>query len=869
MKTFLILAIFFCLAIPCHADTTQILIGWDGIKDHPPDADYRVGLALSGGGARGLAQIGVLKALEESNIAVGAIAGTSMGGIIGGLYASGYSADSLQTIIRGINFPALFSDRPTRTSLFLTQRSEKERYLVSIRFNGFRPFIPQALTAGQKLTDLVSSLTLKANYISGGSFSAMKIPYRAVTTDIVSGNEVIIEDGNLSDAMRATMAFPLAFTGVEEGDMILMDGGMVNPIPADVVRGIKNAADIVIAVNTTSTLLSRDKIRDPIDIANQVTSIMTQDKRDWGLFTSDLVITPDISEFSASDFGKSDQLIERGYRAGMATVPEIRSKLNALYFRDSIYVSDVAMTDSISNASNDSAFKSGELIPQGELKRIAVQLYNRLNLLSISIDVISDSAREGQPASAILKISAMPKPRLDFSKIRIMGNSIFSDSTITGILKNDSGLVSAKDIVDFSDSLKKLYASKGYDLAHLRRFDYSPAEKLIVVDIDEAIVEKIRITGNVRTKGWLIKSNFPLQEGKPFNSQALTRGVSNIYATGLFDRVSIDLGRGESGAIVKINVEERKYTQMRLGWHWDDEYDSEEFVELLDDNLFGAGQEYLMHARYSPRRQKYEMSIKADRFFSTYLTYRMRAYYHILDRRVYDSAGNSMDPVKEDRRGIEFLLGQQISRFGTVSGEVRWEEIRSKSRSEGYIENLKLRALTFRSVVETINRYPFPTEGKKHYFYVEFTSDILGGQTKYTKVFSSIESYFPLTSYLNFHPKVSIGWTDTKYGIPISEKFYLGGEYTFSGFRTDELVNDKMVLGNMELRYKLPYRFYIIGRYDTGEIYSSVQQIKLGKLRHGFGFSIAYDSPLGPIDLGYGKAQHHSACYYVNIGLAF
>lgn len=869
MKTFSIFIIFICLAILAQADTTRIFVGWDGEKFHPPDAGHKIGLALSGGGARGLAQIGVLEALEEANIAIGAISGASMGGIVGGLYASGYSADSLEKIIRGVDFPSLFSDRPIRTNLFLTQRSEKERYLASIRFDGFKPFIPQALTAGQKLSDLISGLTLKANYISGGSFSALKIPFRAVTTDIVSGDEIVIDTGNLSDAMRATMAFPLAFTGVDKGEMILMDGGMVDPIPVDVVREAGNGVDVVIAVNTTSALLSKDKIRNPIDIANQVTSIMTMDKLQWGLITSDIVITPDISQFSASDFDKADELIKRGYQAGIKAVSEIKGRLDKLYFKDSLYITEVSLNNPIFRKSIDSALQFGGLIPKGKLKLAAVQLYNQLNLQSISIDILPDSVLKNNHPSVMLKVITIPKPRMDSLKIRVAGSSIFNDSTIIGILKNNRDVLSSENIVDFSDSLKRLYDSKGYDLAHLRRLEYLPAENSINIDIDEAIVEKIEVTGNLRTKSWLIKSNFPMEEGKPFKSQSATKGVANIYATGLFDRVSIDLAHGEMGAIVRINVEERKFTQVRLGWHWDDEYNSEEFMELLDDNLFGTGQEYLMHARYSERRQKYEISVKADRFFSTYLTYRARAYYNILDRKVYDISGNSIGSIMEDRRGLEFLLGQQISKLGTVTGEIKWEEVRSRNKISGTKEKLRLRALTLRSIVETINRYPFPTEGKRHNFYVEYTSDILGGQTKYIKVYSSIESYFPLTRQLNLHPKISIGWTDTKYGIPLSEKFYLGGEYSFSGFRVDELVNDKMALGNIELRYKLPYRFYLTGKYDAGEVYSTVEQIRLGKLRHGFGISIAYDSPLGPMDFGYGKTEHHSACYYVNIGLAF
>jgi len=594
------------------------------------------------------------------------------------------------------------------------------------------------------------------------------------------------------------------------------------------------------------------------------------DKLQWGLITADEVITPEITQFSASDFGKSSLLIEQGYQAGIKAVPDIRSRLDKLYYEDSLFVSAVKLTDPVPDGRIVSAFQMAGMITQGALRQIAVRLYQELNLFSISLNVIpSDSMNAGNPRSVILVANVIPRPQFDSLKIKITGNTVLDDSALIAILKAGGNSISSEDIVRFSDSLKDLYNQKGYDLAHLRGFKLFPEEKLAMIDIDEAIVERIDVIGNRRTKSWLIRSNLPLEIGKPFESQSASRGISNIYATGLFDRVIVDLARGKTGAIVQIKVEEKKYTQVRLGWHWDDEYHSEEFAELLDDNLFGTGQEFLMHARYSPRRQKYELSLKADRFFSTYLTYRARTYYHLLDRKIYDVSGNDTGSIREDRRGIEFLLGQQISRFGMVSGEIKWEEIRSHRKPSGVNDRLRLRALTLRSDVETINRYSFPTEGKKHYFYIVFSSDILGGQAKFTKVFSSIESYFPLSSCLNFHPKISVGWTDAKYGVPMSEKFYLGGEYSFSGYRTDELVNDKMVLANFDLRYRLPYRFYVTGRYDAGEVYSAVEQIKLGKLRHGYGFSLAYDSPIGPIDIGYGKAEHHPERYYVNIGLAF
>ncbi len=871
MKTlYYVVLILQLSALLLAADTTRIFVGWDGTRYCPPNSGYKLGMALSGGGARGLAQVGVIKALEKAGFHINAIAGTSMGGIIGGLYASGYSADSLEKIVESIDFSSLFSDRPSRTNLFLTQRSEKERYLLSIRFEQFRPYIPQGLTSGQKLTDLITGLTLKANYISAGNFSALEIPFRTVTTDIVTGREVVLDTGNLADAMRATMAFPLAFTGVEKGEMILMDGGMLDPIPVDVVQSMRKDLDLVIAVNTTSDLKPKSNIKNPMDIADQVTTIMALDKKEAGLARADIVITPEIQGHYSSEFDKDSFYIKQGYTAGIAALPEIRGKLERNCSSDTLYLVSVNVIDPHADFDISRVKLPSEgIIRRIDLERAVNDLYTSQNLFSISGEIITDSLKLLGYYPAILNLKLTTKPRLQDIHINIRGNDVIADSVIEKMIRGNRTYLTSEDIDSLSRDLRKLYLARGIDLANIRHLEYLPNKQTLDVYIDEAVVRRIEITGNQRTKSWLIRSNLPAHEGKPLSSKDARKGIDNIYSTGLFDRVTMNVLPGDSGAVIRINVEERKFTQMRLGWHWHNEYRSEEFIELLDDNLFGTGQEYLMHAQYANRRQKYEISLKADRFFSTYFTYHIQGYFNILNRDIYNARGDVTGGRREERQGLEFALGQQIARLGTVTGEIRWEEIKNKYTPDGFRDRNRLRALTLRSLVETIDRHSFPNRGKRHLFYAEYNTDILGGQDRYTKLFSSIESYFPFGRRFNLHPKLSIGWTDTGKEIPISEKFYIGGPYSFTGFHTDELYGDKMFLGNMELRHNLPYHFYLTARFDIGEVYASSAQIKLRHLRQGYGFSASYDSPIGPIDLGYGKSGTHPGQTYLNIGLAF
>ncbi len=857
------------------AGSTSVQIGWDGSQYNPPDQRIKIGLALSGGGARGLSQIGILKAFEEGGLQIGAIAGTSIGGIIGGLYASGYSADSIEQIVKSINFSGLFSNRPRRNSMFLTQRTEKERYLISIRFDRFKPYFPQAFTAGQKLTDLLSILTLRPNYISGGDFKKLKYPFCSVTTDIITGEQVNLTSGYLADAIRATMAFPLAFTGVELGGRLLMDGGIVNPIPVSAIPNDNNDLNLIVAINTTSDLLEKEAITDPIDIANQVTTIMQNDNIDEGIKLADLVITPEINGYHSNDFNFVAELIDLGYLAGKKAIEKIKKKLIETQHSDSIFITNIHFTNKMTeDYLENSPIRTNQIISKNSLRNIASQLYQDYNLLSISIDAIPDDSSVNRYPAHHLKVNIESIPELRNLNLEIIGNNIIKDSVIESIIESIINYYGDEKpgfaLKKVSDSLNLLYKSKGFDLTHVRHIDYSEQRRTLSIVIDEAIIEKINVSGNKRTKDWLIKTSFPAREGKVFDSRDVSRGITNIYGTDLFDRVTINIVPGETGAIVNMAVEEKKYSQIRLGWHWRDEYRSEQFIELLDDNLFGTGQEFLVHAQYAPRQQKYEISLKADRFFSTYFTYQIKTYYHLIQRNYYGQNGNSLSDVRENRRGIEFILGQQIARFGTVSGEIRWEDIENKSFPDGSYSKIKLRTATIRSQVETIDKYPFPTRGKKHTFYIEFAAEILGGETKYTKGFSSVESYFPITKNINFHPRFSIGWTVTENNsIPDSERFFIGGRHSFHGLKIDQLTGAKMILGNMELRFKLPYRLYLSGSYDFGEVYKSIDQIKFQNLRLGYGVSLAYDSPLGPIDIAYGKTVSQNDQLYINIGLRF
>ncbi|MCL5019232.1 MAG: patatin-like phospholipase family protein, partial [Patescibacteria group bacterium] len=285
----------------------------------------KVGLALSGGGARGFAQIGILKALEEARIPIDMIAGTSIGAVIGGLYAIDYSPAILQQIIEGIEWGRLFSNTPRRRDLFLSQKQENAPHFFQLRFDGIKPYIPPAISAGQQLSAILNDLHLQSRYSYQRNFDDLKFPYRAVATDFISGEQVLLRSGDLSQAMLASMAIPLLFSPMEINGRLLVDGGLVDNFPTDVVREM--GADIVIGLNTLSPLRTADLIQLPWEQADQVTSIMQKQYVQKLMQNADILISPDLGNRISTDFSKPAESIEIGYRAAKKSIPEIYTRL--------------------------------------------------------------------------------------------------------------------------------------------------------------------------------------------------------------------------------------------------------------------------------------------------------------------------------------------------------------------------------------------------------------------------------------------------------------------------------------------------------------------------------------------------------------
>ena len=260
-----------------------------------------VGLVLSGGGAKGLAHIGVLKTLDSLGVRVDYVAGTSMGAVVGALYASGYTGNQLDSIVRSTSFELLISDKVPRNSKTFYERKNAEKYALTLPFNKFKIQLPSSISKGQNVFNLLSKLTIGVSGID--NFQKLPIPFYCIATDIQTGEQVVLDKGNLAQAIAASSALPTLFQPVKLENKLLMDGGITNNFP---IEGLltKNL-DYIIGVDVQDDLFQHEDLNSASNIMLQINNFRALENLKEKSRLSDIYIKPDVTDFSIISFNES------------------------------------------------------------------------------------------------------------------------------------------------------------------------------------------------------------------------------------------------------------------------------------------------------------------------------------------------------------------------------------------------------------------------------------------------------------------------------------------------------------------------------------------------------------------------------------
>ncbi len=373
----------------------------------------KIGLALSGGGARGAAHIGVLKVLEENNIPIDYIAGTSMGSIVGGLYATGMSPDEILEAIESIDWDNVFDDLPAREERSFRRKRDDDFYLVKMKpgidKDGLK--LPAGVVQGQKIDLALSRFTRHVKAIE--SFDDFAIPYRAVASDIATGEAVVLGSGNLAHAIRASMSVPAAFAPIEIDGRQLVDGGIANNLPIDVVRSM--GADIVIAVDISTPLLTEEELSSVLNITVQLTGILTRRNAEEQIATltgKDVLLIPDLGDITSADFVRAAEAVPTGRVAAQANIESLRRysipdeeyasyRASLAHFDFTAPIVDFIRFDNQSRI-NDSSLayriynsKVGEPFSLEAVERDVGRIYGLELFSNVSYDIVEEDGQTG------------------------------------------------------------------------------------------------------------------------------------------------------------------------------------------------------------------------------------------------------------------------------------------------------------------------------------------------------------------------------------------------------------------------------------------------------------------------------------------
>ncbi|HWR88975.1 MAG TPA: patatin-like phospholipase family protein, partial [Dissulfurispiraceae bacterium] len=374
-------------------------------EDKPgPAGRPKIGLVLGGGGAKGAAHIGVIKVLEELRIPVDYVAGTSMGAIVGALYASGRSAAELEKTLTSIDWDDMFTDSPPRKDIEFRKKREDLQILskLEIGYGDGKFQVQKGLIQGQKVNVLFETMMMHVADVT--DFDRLPIPYRAVAADLETGEMVVIEGGSLADAARASMSVPGIFPPVDIKGRYLIDGGIVRNLPVDIVRGM--GAEVIIAIDVGKPFLKRDELGSPLSIVGQMLDIMMKQNvtaQINSLGPADVFIRPELGDIESGDFQRGAEAARFGEAAARRKLDDLKKHsvspseyeaFLARHHRDTVSSVKVASvkvegTQKLSKeyVENKVGIKPGDVVTVERLRREPSLLYGTADFERVDLKV--------------------------------------------------------------------------------------------------------------------------------------------------------------------------------------------------------------------------------------------------------------------------------------------------------------------------------------------------------------------------------------------------------------------------------------------------------------------------------------------------
>ncbi len=840
-----------------------------GLVKKVPKQKPIVSLVLSGGGARALSHVGVLKALDELNIPVDHIIGTSMGSVVGALYSAGYSIDDLDSLVQKINWEELFFiSGADRTNLFFDQKVTEDISLFTVRLDGLSPVFPQSINTGRKISNLLTIISLNAPLNRIKLFDNLLYKYRAVSTELITGETVVLDTGSISEAMRASASVSFLLPPIQRDSMMLVDGGLVENLPINTAK-IFNP-DFIIASDATSPLRKKEDLIYPWEIGDQIFTIPSRKVWEKEKKDVDVLILQELDNRKNNDFSNINKLVEQGYKTAFKELLPIKKKIENIFLNnisknDTIFY-NVCFSDKPNKVEQKliEKFSNKSRIKKSEILSYMYGLYETGNFKKLEAEISTDSLTritinyENNPIVKSIKILGLQDSLITNGKIQ----PVFFNTLINKPYNADKTLESLLNLIRF-------YREKEFIFATINKVKFNKETGLLEIQVDEGVIENLEIKGNINTLDAVITREFDSVENIKVKKSLFEENLQNLTATDLFDNICVRILETEDNKNnLLLKLDEKLPNVMRFGLRIDNENYTQLSLDIRNENLFGDGSELGFLIAGSPRIMEYILEHKSNRIFNTYLTYKAQAYYKHNFVNVYSDDNRdeerrfSRSKIAEYRQrfyGGLIGVGTYLKKLGVLTTEFKYEineitGLASFPKSNEYKKNIS--SIKLRLQIDSQNKYPYPTKGSFINTFYETAQAFLGGDLSFAKFSFDYKGHFPLSSRSVLTPRFIFGFADET--LPLSQQFSFGGQSNFFGYRDYEFRGRQILIGSLQYMYKLPFKIYFDTyfkiRYDIGASWINQEQIQFNNLKHALGATISLDTPIGPADFSVGRS---------------
>ncbi len=848
-----------------YPDTLKLPMHRYALRHAMRPARKSVGLALSGGGANALSQIGVLKAFDEEGVPIDFIAGTSMGAIIGGLYSCGYSPDELKEIAHNLPWQSMVSlqNDYTRSNIFLEQQRIRDRASIAIRFDKLKLLMPKSLNSAQKLTETLDFLALNSLYKATGDFSTLPVNFRAVSTDLVTGNRITLTSGSLSEAIRASSTVPILFEPIKRGSYQLVDGGLIANLPVDELDAVN--AHYKIAIDTHGSMYATGgEIDLPWKTADQAMTILIKMQYPAQLAKADIVITPDLSEHKATDFSDIQALVDAGYSKGKLLAKTIKRSIEE---RAHSGIAIGNFSKNILFAQERPEFREHRLIALalvGNATNLAKTLSELLETdLFTSVYAEVDSKRKTvifhlEPLPVLQDISVTGGPPDTLSQEEI-------DACFRPVIKTLSTNAAGTRALE---ALIKKYRTKGYSLVTIQ--STSIEGNTLQITLSSGKPGGIEIFQDKKLTGITpIEREIKIDTTRPFNIQNAEESVNNLYETGVFSRISIfeeppAPSTPDGNSLLKFSLEEKSASVLRLGLRYDETNDAQFLIDVRNENLGGTTNSIGGWLKTGRKSNLLNLEFNMPRLGPSHLTISSRLFYEQHSFENLNKEGD-INNYGIQKYGISPAFGIRIRKNGKLVADLTLQNSQSYAEKNTgtplATATTNMLSIGTQFSLDSRDNTMIPTSGTVTNLRYSMTPAILDNHTVFWQVSGNHEENIRTGSKTVLQISGLFGLSS--HDLPLSEKFFLGGTGTFwsqrfIGLKENELPCNNMISAGMQLSYKPSYEILfpmsLLLHYNVGNSWNDLDEISSTHILHGIGSSIVWQTPLGPTKVTISKA---------------